>query len=115
MLNANSGFPAKVSEMFGSEFKAVDAAADLKKLNQDFTHQHKTSPLHLLSAIRTKRVLGEDAAACDKEAAGLLAVDGIQFIDAVEILEALRRWRSPEVDGFKKAAQAKFPDVTRLA
>lgn len=105
----------KVSEIMKDEFKIIDASADLKKVNSDFQAKHKASPRHVLAAIRAKKSLGEDRSKVEKEISSVLDIPGVQFEDAIEALETLRRWKSSEEESFKKAAQAKFPNVTRLS
>lgn len=114
MLNNTSDLPPKVAEVLKSEFKAVDASTDVKKFNEAFLAKHKGSALHTASAIKAKKLLGENQSQCEKELVALINQDGTQYSEAVEILETLKGWRSTEVDGFKKAAQAKWPEVTRL-
>lgn len=114
-LNQAKDLPSKVTEVLKEEFKIVDSSADLKKVNDDFQAKHKASPRHVLAAIRAKKTLGADRSTCEKEVSSVLDIPGVQFEDAIEALETLRRWRSPEEESFKKAAQAKFPNVTRLS
>lgn len=97
------------------EFKIVDSSADLEKVNDEFQAKHKASPRYVLAAIRAKRTLGEDRSKCEKEVSSVLDIAGVQFEDAIDALETLQRWKSPEEENFKKAAQAKFPGVTRLS
>ena len=114
-LNQEKELPAKVQEVLKEEFDLIEPSTDLKKYNQDFQAKHKASPRHVLAAIRVKRVLGEDRSKCDKEVTSLLDNSSIDFTIAIEALETLKRWKSPEEAEFKKAAQAKWPEVTRLA
>lgn len=114
-LNKATDLPPKVSEVLKEEFKLVDPSTDLKKYNDEFQAKHKASPSHVLAAIRAKRGLGGDRAQCDKEVTGLLDLPGATFEDAIQALEVLKSWRSSEVEAFKKAAQSKWAEVTRLA
>lgn len=114
-LNQATDFPPKVLEVLKEEFKNIHPSTDLKKYNDEFQAKHKISPGYVLAAIRAKRILGEDRKQCDNEVIGLLDTPSIGFTDAIEALETLKRWRSPEVEAFKKAALSKWPDVTRLA
>lgn len=115
MLNNASDLAPKVSEVLKSEFKAVSESASLSKFIGEFQEKHSASPRHLLSAIAAKKIAGEDKAKCEKDVANLLSMEGVTSGDAIEMLETLKSWRSTEAQGFKKAAQAKWPEVTRLA
>lgn len=109
------GLSSKAAEVLKGELKVIDPSADLKKLNDAFQAKHKASSKHVLAAIRAKKALGEDRSKCEKEVSSVLDIPGVQFEDAIEALETLRRWRSPQEEDYKKAAQAKFPGVTRLS
>ena len=98
-----------------AEFNAVDETADLGKYNAEFEAKHKPSPRHILSAIRAKLLIGSEKSQCEKEATSLLEHENVTFSNAIEIIETLKSWRSSETEAFKKAAQAKWPEVTRLA
>lgn len=113
-LNGASDLTAKVSEVLESEFTMIDASADLAKFNEEFEVKHKGSARHALSAIKAKKLLGKDQGKCEKELAELIKLQDIGFDDAVEVLETLRSWRGSGADEFRKAAQAKWPGVTRL-
>ncbi|KAK5996629.1 Gastric cancer antigen Ga19 [Cladobotryum mycophilum] len=116
LLNTGTtDLPPKVIESLKAEFKAVDETADLSKYNEEFEARHKSSPRHILSTIRGKLLIGSEKSQCEKEAAGLLDHESVTFSDAIEIIETLKGWRSSELEAFKKAAQAKWPEVTRLA
>ncbi|KND87518.1 N-alpha-acetyltransferase 16, NatA auxiliary subunit [Tolypocladium ophioglossoides CBS 100239] len=114
MLNSASDLAPKVAEVLEAEFKAVSESESLSKYIEEFQKKHSASPRHLLSAIAAKKIVGEDKANCEKDVASLLNIDGVTFGDAVEMLKTLKSWRSTEVQGFRKAAQAKWPEVTRL-
>ncbi|KAI1872760.1 hypothetical protein JX265_004863 [Neoarthrinium moseri] len=110
-----ASLPAKVQEVIKSEFTALDASTDLKKYNADFQAKNSNSAPHVIAAIKAKKLLGEDQSKVEKELADVLSVKGIKFEDAKEVLALLRGWRSKEVDGFKKAAAEKWPEVTAFA
>ena len=105
----------KVAEVLRTQFKAADQSTSVDQYIERFEAANKGSPRHALSAIAARRMAGQDGAKCDQSVMGLLDVQGASFEDAVEMLRALRSWRSPAVAEFKKAAQAKWPGVTRLA
>ncbi|POR39012.1 N-alpha-acetyltransferase 16, NatA auxiliary subunit [Tolypocladium paradoxum] len=115
MLNGVSDLAPKVTEVLKAEFNAVSESASLSKYIEEFEKKHSASPRHLLSAIAAKKTVGEDKAKCGKDVASLLNMDGVTSGDAIEMLETLKSWRSTEVQGFRKAALAKWPEVTRLA
>ncbi|PHH61668.1 hypothetical protein CDD81_8079 [Ophiocordyceps australis] len=115
MMETTTDLPPEVVEVLKAEFKALGESKNLAKYTEDVAAKHKNSPQHALSAIAVKRLLGEAKGAADKQVVGLLDMQGIVFDDAVVMLERLRQWRSSEVEAFKKAAQAKWPGVTRLA
>ncbi|KAL7806734.1 N-terminal acetyltransferase A, auxiliary subunit [Trichoderma aethiopicum] len=113
--NPPSELPPKVVETLKAEFKPADETADLSKFNEAFQAKHQDSPLHVLSAIKAKLQLGVDLAQCEKEIAGLVEHANATFSDAVAALETLKSWRSAQVDAFRQAALAKWPNVTRLS
>lgn len=115
MLNGASDLSPKVAEVLKAEFKNIDESAGVKKFNEAFGAKNKGSARHAVAVIKAKKLLGEDQSKCEKELVGLVSLDSIEFGDAEEILETLKSWRSSGVAGFKKAAQAKWPEVTRLA
>lgn len=103
----------KVLEVIKANFKRIEESQDLKSFNEDFAKKHSDSPAHRLTAIRVKKLLGEDKAA-EKEVHDLLSLPGADSDDAIKGLETLRNWKSGEVNAYKKAAQEKWPGVTRL-
>ncbi|PFH57917.1 hypothetical protein XA68_14406 [Ophiocordyceps unilateralis] len=106
----------KVGDALRAEFKALGEAGDGRQYVEAFRRRHPNSPRHALSAVAAKRLLpGEDGALCEKEAAALLDMEGSTADDAVTLLETVRGWRSAETAALKQAAQAKWPEVTRLA
>ncbi|KAI9158847.1 N-alpha-acetyltransferase 16, NatA auxiliary subunit [Paramyrothecium foliicola] len=115
LLNGNPELPPKVAEVLKGEFKAIEASQDLKQYNAEYRAKHKSNPRHVLAAIKAQKVLGEDKNACEKQLLDLTTSEGLEFTDALEILDTLKRWRSSEVEAFKKLAQSKWPAVTRLA
>lgn len=113
-LNTASDLPPQVAEVLKAEFTAIEPSTDLNKYNDDFLAANKDSPRHVLSAIKTKKLLGQDKAKSEEELLNVLEIPGVDFTDAIEALETLKSWRSAQLEPFKKAAQAKFADVTRL-
>ncbi|KAI1383004.1 N-terminal acetyltransferase A, auxiliary subunit [Hypoxylon trugodes] len=110
-----ASLPPKVAEVLKSEFKVVDASADLKKFNADFKEKHKDSAAHVISAIKIERLLGEDKKKSEKDLVAALSLKDIEHEQATESLALLRQWRSAEVDAFKTAAHQKWPEVTAFA
>lgn len=115
LLNSSPDVAPKAAEVLKTQFKAVDESTSLSKYIEQFEAQHKASPRHALSAIAARRSIGEDKGKCDKRVVDLLSMEGVSSSDAVEMLERLKGWRSPAVADFRIAAQAKWPEVTRLA
>lgn len=107
--------PAKVAELLKSKFTAIDASADLKKFNADFRAKHKDSPSHVISAIKSERLLGEDKKKSEKGLAEVLGLKTIEYEQAVEAFALLKQWRSSEADAFKVASHKKWPEVTAFA
>ena len=101
--------------MLKEEFNLIPASANLQETNDHFLAQHKDSPEHVLAAIRTKKILGEDRKSTDKQVIEMLDLPKVRYSDAISALQTLQQWRSPEEDAFKKAAQAKFPGATRFS
>lgn len=114
-LNQATDLPAPVVEAIKEEFKTIDSSANLKQINDEFETKNKSSPRYYLAALRAKKILGEDKAKTDGAVAGVLNIPGVEFADALEGLKTLQEWRSDETEVFKKAAHAKWPEVTRLA
>ncbi|KJZ73274.1 hypothetical protein HIM_07278 [Hirsutella minnesotensis 3608] len=115
MLDVTSDLAPKATEALKGEFKALEAVKDMTAFVEEFEKKHKDSPRHALGVIGAKRRMGEDKVKCDKEVLGLLNMKGVTAVDAGAMLQALQGWRSLETQAFKKAAQAKWPGVTRLA
>lgn len=106
----------KTRDALRVEFKTVDEVGGAREYVEAFRRRHPKSPRHALSAVAAKRLLPEsDRTSCDKEVAALVDMEGSTGDDAVRLLETLRGWRSGEAMVLKKAAQAKWPEVTRLA
>ncbi|RBR12325.1 uncharacterized protein FIESC28_08681 [Fusarium coffeatum] len=114
LLKTATDIEPKVLEVLKAEFNAVDPSADLVKYNDEFLAANKESPRHVLSAIKVQKLLGQDKAKSEEAVANILDIPGVTYEDAIEGLEVLRSWKSPQ-ELYKKAAQQKFPNVTRLA
>ncbi|KAI0126149.1 tetratricopeptide [Xylariales sp. AK1849] len=111
VLNSKlASLPAKTQEVIKSNFTALDASTDLKKYNADFEAKHKDSAPHVIAAIKTKKLLGEDQA--DKELLDVLSIKDVAFEHAIDVLSSLRSWRSSQVDAFKRKAHDSWPEVT---
>lgn len=110
-----NSLPPKTQEVVKAEFDVLDASTDLKKYNDEFEAKHKDSAPHVVAAIKAKKHLGEDQAKVEKELTEVISIQGVDFEVAQEVLELLRSWRSKEVDGFKKQAAQKWPEVTVFA
>lgn len=110
-----ASLPTKVQEVIKSEFTFIEPSADLKKYNADFESKHKESPLHKLSAVKTKKTLGEEKEKCEKELMGVLGMVNVKFEDALEAMKVLEEWRSKSVDEFRGKAKAEWPEVTAFA
>jgi peptide alpha-N-acetyltransferase len=115
MLNNTKDLPPKVQEVLSSEFTLIGPTTDLKAHNDSFQSTNKSSLSHVLSSIRAKRTLGESKDTYEKELLGLLELPGATYADALDILETLRSWWSQGAEAFRKAALAKWPEVTRLS
>nr|CEG04902.1 unnamed protein product [Fusarium clavum] len=114
LLKTATDIEPKVLEVLKAEFNAIDPSADLVKYNDEFLAANKESPRHVLSAIKVQKLLGQDKAKSEEAVANILDIPGVTYEDAIEGLEVLRSWKSPQ-ESYKKAAQQKFPNVTRLA
>ncbi|KEY69841.1 hypothetical protein S7711_08981 [Stachybotrys chartarum IBT 7711] len=112
-LKSNADLAAKVSEVVKHEFRDPDEATDLRKYNEEYQKKDLSDTRRLISAIKVKRLLGEDQGACERE---LLELgEGGSFEDGIEILDTLKSWRSSGVSKFRELARSKWPEVTRLA
>ncbi|KAH7193230.1 NMDA receptor-regulated protein 1-domain-containing protein [Fusarium flagelliforme] len=114
LLKTATDIEPKVLEVLKAEFNAVDPSADLVKYNDEFLAANKESPRHVLSAIKVQKLLGQDKAKSEEAVANILDIPGVTYEDAIEGLEVLRSWKSSQ-ESYKKAAQQKFPNATRLA
>ncbi|KAI0802147.1 tetratricopeptide [Xylaria sp. FL0064] len=112
MSSKLASLPAKVAEVIKTDFTTIDASTDLKKYNAEFLEKHKTSPAHVVSAIKIQKLLGEDQKACEKALFGILSLKGDDWEPAAEALGLLYQWRSSEADAFRKAADETWPEVT---
>ncbi|KAI2610518.1 N-terminal acetyltransferase A, auxiliary subunit [Hypoxylon sp. NC1633] len=110
-----SSLPDKVADVLKSGFTAVDRSADLKKFNADFRAKHNDSASHVISAIKTERLLGGDKPKSEKDLAAVLDIKDVQYEQAAEALSLLKQWRSGEADLLKKAAHEKWPEVSVFA
>ncbi|KAI5926232.1 NMDA receptor-regulated protein 1-domain-containing protein [Camillea tinctor] len=110
-----ASLPSKVTEVLKSEFKAIEASADLKAYNAEFLEKHKDSASHVISAIKTRKLLGEDAEQCEKDLNNVLSLASIDYETAAEALSLFMQWRSSGADAFKKASHEKWPEVTLFA
>jgi tetratricopeptide (TPR) repeat protein len=114
LLKTATDIEPKVLEVLKAEFNAVDPSADLVKYNDEFLAANKESPRHVLSAIKVQKLLGQDKAKSEEAVVNILDIPGVTYEEAIEGLEVLRSWKSSQ-ESYKKAAQQKFPNVTRLA
>ncbi|KAM0286435.1 hypothetical protein ACHAQH_000861 [Verticillium albo-atrum] len=103
----------KVKEVITSEFKAP--SSDISQYNEEFFNSNKSSPAHVIAAIKSRRVLGAESGKVEKDLAATVDMDGVTFEQAGEVLELLRFWRSGEADKFRAGAQSRWPDVTLFA
>ncbi|KAI1504545.1 NMDA receptor-regulated protein 1-domain-containing protein [Biscogniauxia marginata] len=110
-----ASLPSKVADVLKSSFTAIEASTDLKSYNAEFERKHKDSPLHVISAIKTRKLLGEDAKQCENDLTNVLSLESIDYETAAEALGLLWQWRSSEADAFKKASHEKWPEVTLFA
>ncbi|KAH6880151.1 NMDA receptor-regulated protein 1-domain-containing protein [Thelonectria olida] len=115
LLNTATDISPKVLEVLKAEFKTIEGSVDLNKYNDEYEAANKDSAPHVISAIKARKLLGEDKAKSEEALIKVLDHTGIEFTDAIEALETLQRWKSSQVEAFKKAALAKWPEVTRLA
>lgn len=114
-LDSAPDLAPQVIEVLKGEFKATGGAKNSREYIEKFRGRHMGSPRHAFSVVAAKRRMGEDRAKCDKEAFNLLEMKGITADEALSMLESLQSWRSSEAQAFKKAAQGKWPEFTRLA
>jgi N-alpha-acetyltransferase 15/16, NatA auxiliary subunit len=116
VLNSSlESLPPKVQEVLNTEFTAISASADLKKLNADYLDKHGDSAAHRMAAARAAKVLGEPQAAIEKSLTDSLQLASVTFDEADAVLELLKRWKSSEAATFKKVAHEKWPEVTQFA
>jgi tetratricopeptide (TPR) repeat protein len=115
LLNTATDISPKVLEVLKAEFKTIEESTDLNKYNDEYEAANKDSAPHVISAIKARKLLGQDKAKSEEALIQVLDHTGIEFTDAVEALETLKQWKSSQVEAFKKAALAKWPEVTRLA
>ncbi|KAI0485066.1 NMDA receptor-regulated protein 1-domain-containing protein [Xylariaceae sp. FL0804] len=107
--------PSKVAEVLKSDFTSIDASTDLKKYNADFEQKYRDSAPHVISAIKVRKLLGEDSQKCEKDLSGILGLQSVDYELAAEALGQLKQWRSSEAESFTKMAREKWPEVTLFA
>ncbi|KAF6836404.1 NMDA receptor-regulated protein 1 (tetratricopeptide) [Colletotrichum plurivorum] len=105
--------PAKVQEVIKSDF--TPPAADLKKHNEEYLAKNKSSPPHIVAALKTRRVLGEDRTAVESDLANVVKAPDATFELATEVYDLLKAWSSSKTDGLKQAAHERWPEVTIFA
>nr|XP_036579003.1 tetratricopeptide [Colletotrichum truncatum]KAF6786434.1 tetratricopeptide [Colletotrichum truncatum] len=110
---ALESLPAKVQEVIKSEF--TPPAGDLKKYNEDFLAKNKSSPPHIVAALKTRRVLGDDRSKAESDLANVVKAPDATFELASEVYDVLKAWRSSEAETLKKAAHERWPEVTIFA
>ncbi|KAF5018692.1 hypothetical protein F66182_9306 [Fusarium sp. NRRL 66182] len=115
LLKTATDIEPKVLEVLKAEFKAIDPSASLVKHNEEFLVANKDSPRHVLSALKTQRLLSQDKAQSEEAVLDVLDIPDVTYEDAIEGLEVLKTWKSSQTDAYKKVAHDKFPNVTRLA
>ncbi|KAK1532104.1 tetratricopeptide [Colletotrichum costaricense] len=110
---ALESLPAKVQELIKSEF--TPPAGDLKKYNEEFLSDNKVKPTHIVAALKTRRVLGEDSAKAEADLANVVKAPDATFELATEVYNLLKAWRSTEAETLKKEAHARWPEVSLFA
>ncbi|OHE94498.1 tetratricopeptide [Colletotrichum orchidophilum] len=110
---ALESLPAKVQELIKSEF--TPPAGDLKKYNEEFLTNNKTKPTHVVAALKTRRVLGEDSAKADADLVNVVKAPDATFELATEVYNLLKGWRSSEAETLKKEAHGRWPEVSLFA
>lgn len=114
MMEEMTDLPAEVVEVLKAEFTEMKKSSSLAEYINGFETRHKDSPRHVLAAQTARRRVGQEVTGSRKGPVDLLEWAGLTVDDGVEMLAMLRDWRSPDVEAFKKAAQAKWPQMTRL-
>ncbi|KAL6921637.1 hypothetical protein ACHAP8_011514 [Fusarium lateritium] len=114
LLKTATDIEPKVFDVLKAEFNIVDPSTDLVKFNDEFLTVNKDSPRHVLSAVKVQKLLGQDKTKSEEGVCSILDIPSATYEDAIEGLEVLKSWRSSQ-ESYKKAAQQKFPNVTRLA
>ncbi|KAG7049787.1 acetyltransferase [Colletotrichum scovillei] len=110
---ALESLPTKVQELIKSEF--TPPAGDLKKYNEEFLSNNKAKPTHIVAALKTRRVLGEDSAKAEADLANVVKAPDATFELATEVYNLLKAWRSSEAETLKKEAHARWPEVSLFA
>ncbi|OLN88039.1 N-alpha-acetyltransferase 16, NatA auxiliary subunit [Colletotrichum chlorophyti] len=110
---ALESLPAKVQELIKSEF--TPPSADLKKYNEEFLEDNKSKPSHVVAALKTRKVLGEDRSKVESDLANVVKAPDATFELASEVYDLLKAWRSSEAENLKKAAHERWPEVTIFA
>ncbi|TDZ20920.1 N-alpha-acetyltransferase 16, NatA auxiliary subunit [Colletotrichum orbiculare MAFF 240422] len=105
--------PAKTQEVIKADF--TPPASDLKQYNEDFLAKHKSSPPHIVAALKTRRVLGDDRSKAESDLANVVKAPDATFELASQVYDQLKAWRSIEAETLKKAAHERWPEVTIFA
>ncbi|KAI2626238.1 tetratricopeptide [Xylaria nigripes] len=102
----------KIAEVIKAEFKVIDFSTNLRTYNDQFLEKHKNSPSHMVSAIKIRKLLGEDQKTCEEALHDVLSLGGADWEPAAESLGLLHHWRSTGIEAFQKAAHETWPEVT---
>jgi len=100
----------KVAEIIKLEFTLLPEGVSLTKFNNDYLSKHKNCARRTLSGLSARKLLVHDLApSADADVVDVLKIEDITLEEAVEGLELLQSWKSGAVEGFRKAAAAKWP------
>ena len=103
----------KTAEIIKSEFTLIPASTPLAKFNDDYVSRHKDCVRRTVSGLKVRKLLSPElASSYEKDIAAVVSMPSITFEEAKEVLELLRSWKSPEAEGFRSKATAKWPKAT---
>ncbi|TVY86554.1 N-alpha-acetyltransferase, NatA auxiliary subunit [Lachnellula willkommii] len=108
--------PPKVAEIIKSEFTLLPESVSLTQFNNDYLSKHKDCARRTLSGLSARKLLDHDLApSADADVVEVLKIDDVSMEVAIEGLELLQSWKSGELEAFRKAAAAKWPNATVFA
>lgn len=109
----SSSLKPQTQSVIKSTFNLLPSSVDLNKHNDEYLSSNKSNVKATVAGLTVRRLLKpEQKESVDKDVIKVLEIEGVTLTEAEDVLEILKRWRSAEVESFKKSASAKWPNAT---